>query len=56
MLRKQNTLRSFFLRFNQKLSAAIFHKSLTFQVPTPKNGQTHSKNLSGVADDLFECV
>ena len=30
---------------------------LTLQVPSPQNGQTHSKNLSLVtADKLFECV
>ena len=24
--------------------------------PTPQNGQTHSKNSSAVADELFECL
>ena len=30
--------------------------TLTFYVPTPKNGQTHSNNSLAVADELFECV
>ena len=29
---------------------------LTLEAPTPQNGQTHSKNLSETADELFECV
>ena len=31
-------------------------KCLTLEAPTLQNGQTHSKNLSAVADELFECV
>ena len=29
---------------------------LTLSVPTPKNGQTHSNNLSAVAEELIECI
>ena len=29
---------------------------LTLYAPTPEIGQTHSNNLSAVADELFECV
>ena len=29
---------------------------LTLETPTPKNGQTHSDNLSAVAGKMFECV
>ena len=29
---------------------------LTLQTSTPQNRQTHSKNLSAVADEFFECV
>ena len=25
-------------------------------MPTPQNGQTHSNNLSAIADELFECI
>ena len=31
-------------------------KMLTLQAPASQNGQTHSNNLSAVADELFECV
>ena len=26
------------------------------EIPTPRNGQTHSNNLSAKANKLFECV
>ena len=29
---------------------------LTFSVPTPRNGQTHSNNSSAVTAELFEFV
>ena len=29
---------------------------LTLTAPLPQNGQTHSNNLSGTADELFDCV
>ena len=29
---------------------------LSLEAQTPQNGQTHSKNSSAVADELFECV
>ena len=29
---------------------------LTLQAQASQNGQTHSNDLSAVADDLFECV
>ena len=31
-------------------------KTLTFLVPIPQNGQTHSHNSSAIADQLFECA
>ena len=34
----------------------VFAKYLTLQVSSPQNGQTHSKNSSGVAEELLECV
>ena len=42
-----------------KNSEGTFHnwkRMLTFQPPTPKNGQTNSKNLKIFAAELFECV
>ena len=30
--------------------------TLTLKAPIPQNGQTHSKNSSATADELFECV
>ena len=35
---------------------AINNLFLTLSAPTPQNGQTHSNNLSDVADELFECI
>ena len=34
----------------------IPNSHLTISAPTPQNGQTHSNNLSAIADELFECV
>ena len=34
----------------------ILFYDLTLYVPIPQNGQTHSNNLSALADELFECV
>ena len=31
-------------------------EGLTFELPTPQNGQTHSDSLLAVANELFECV
>ena len=33
-----------------------WEKVLTHWAPTPQNGQTHSDNLSAIADKLFECI
>ena len=34
----------------------LLRKTLTLYVSTPQNGQTHSSNLSAIADVLFQCV
>ena len=34
----------------------IGREKLTFEAPTPQNGQTHSNNLFTVASKLRECV
>ena len=38
------------------VEALVFAKYLTLQVPSPQNSQTHSKNSSGFAEELLECV
>ena len=37
-------------------SIGLIKKILTLGGPTPQNGQTHSNDLLGVADKVFECV
>ena len=36
------------------LRLILYGVILTFQAPTPQNGQTHSENSSAFADKLFE--
>ena len=38
------------------LDFLILPCSLTLQVPTTQNGQTHSNNSWAAADELFGCV
>ena len=34
----------------------MFDYHLALLALTPQNGQTHSKNSSAVAEELFECI
>ena len=34
----------------------LLRKTVTLYASTPENGQTHSSNLSALADVLFQCV
>ena len=49
----RNELHQLFLTFMSLLAANCV---LTLQAPTPRNGQTHTNNLSATADGSFECV
>ena len=37
-------------------TSAAWKKVVNPLIANPKNGQTHSKNLSAIAEELFECV
>ena len=38
---------------NHLIFLTMDEAKLTLQAPTPQNGQTHSNNLSVIADELF---